>query len=353
MSEIPNIGQDDLRAAMGAREREEREDRAYAKLVKQHKQTIADLEAQLDLLTALDNHAAQPSRWAQPSKRGADRHGIVCLALSDLHCDEIVKPEQVNGRNAYNRQIAEQRLKATMERTIRLARDYVTGIKYEGCQVFWGGDSISGTIHDELSRTNDGQGPLDSCDFWADRIASAFVTLADHFGHVRIVSVPGNHGRSTRKPEAKDAIRTSYDWLLTRNVFRELKSDERFSWNIPESLTVREQVLGSTYLFEHGDNFQGGDQIAGPIRPVMMGYYRRLAEGDPFDRLVVGHFHQYASIPQAVMNGSLVGYSEYSLRKGFRFEPPQQAWWIETPEQGALFPTAVRPSDPVVEGWGA
>jgi hypothetical protein len=345
------LDRDAFNAAMDDEERERREESATRQLLKREQAKVAELERKVDVLTALDGQAVQPSPWGQPPKEQAARRGVVNLLLSDLHLDEVVDLAQVNGRNAYNRRIAEMRLQATVHRTIRLARDYVTGIHYDGVQVWWGGDSISGTIHDELSRTNEGQGPLDSCEFWADRIAGAFVTLADHFGRVRIVSVPGNHGRSTKKPEAKNAIRSSYDWALTRNVHRELKSDERFSWNVPESLTVREQLLGSTYLFEHGDNFQGGDQIAGPIRPVMMGFYRRLSEGDPFDRVIVGHFHQYAAIPQAIMNGSLVGYSEHSLRKAYRFQQPEQAWWVETPENGACFQQAIRPMDRKAEGW--
>jgi hypothetical protein len=168
---------------------------------------------------------------------------------------------------------------------------------------------------------------------------------------VHVVCEFGNHGRSTKKPEAKDAIRSNYDWLLCRILHRALKGDARISWTIPESLTVTVKVFDTTYHFEHGDNFQGGDQIAGPIRPVMMGYYRRQASGDPFDLMLVGHFHAYAAIPQAVMNGSLIGYTEYAARKGFRFEPPKQAFWVETPENGPAFHMPVLPTDRKAEGW--
>lgn len=343
---------DSVDAAIGAEERERREESATRQLLKKAQAHAAELEKKVDLLTALDGLTVQASRWAQPAKSKRST-GIANLLLSDLHLDERVRPEQVNGRNAYDRDIAALRLKATVERTIRIARDYVTGIAYDGIQVWWGGDTVSGTIHDEFTKTNEGAGVVDTIDYWSDPFASALSLLADHFKHVHVVAVCGNHGRSTKKPEAKNAVRSSFDWLFARGVHRSLKSDERITWNIPESLTVRESVLGTAYHFEHGDNFQGGDQIAGPIRPLLMGYYRRLAEGEPFDVLLAGHFHMYAAIPQVVANGSLVGYSEYSLRKGFRFDVPKQAFWIETPENGPAFHLPILSADPKAEGWGA
>lgn len=347
---MAKLDRDAIKAAIDGEERERREESATRRLLTQERRARQELEAKIDLLTAIDGVTVQPSRWAQPSRSGGQATGVANLLLSDLHLDEVVSPEQVNGRNAYNREIAALRLKATVERTIRLTRDYVTGVKCDGIQVWWGGDTVSGNIHDELRKTNAGQDVIDTIDYWSDPIASALSTLADHFGHVHVVAIVGNHGRSTKKPEAKNAVRSSFDWLFARSVYRSLKADERITWNIPESVNVREKVLGTTYLFEHGDNFQGGDQIAGAIRPAMMGYYRRQAEGDPFDLLVLGHFHTYAAIPQAIINGSLIGYNEYALRKGLRFAPPQQAFWIET-SNGPAFHMPILPADRSVEGW--
>lgn len=347
---MPRLSKAGLDAAISAEERERREESATRKLLKKSQAERAALEEKVDLLTAIDGLTVQPSRWSQPptAKRSM---GVANLLLSDLHFDEVVRAEQVNGRNAYDRRIAELRLRATVERTIRIARDYVTGIRYDGIQVWWGGDTVSGNIHDEHRKTNAGQDVIDTIDFWSDPLASAFSALADHFGHVHVVAVVGNHGRSTAKPEAKNAVRSSFDWLFARGVFRALRSDERITWNIPESLTVRERVLGTAYHFEHGDNFQGGDQIAGPIRPLLMGYYRRLAEGEPFDVLIAGHFHRYAALPEIIGNGSLVGYTEYALRRGLRFDVPKQAFWVETPENGPSFHLAIVPCDREAEGW--
>lgn len=307
-------------------------------------------ERQIEFLTAVDDIYVTPAKFKVPAKSKRAHKGIVNLVLSDLHFDEVVKPEQVNHLNAYNREIALMRLQATIDKTIMMAYDYTSGIEFDGIQVWLGGDNLSGNIHDELNRTNEGQHVVDSIDYWSDKLAGALARLADAFGAVHVTCQYGNHGRSSKKPEAKDAIRSSFDWLLYRMVARGLRNDVRITWNMPESLLVVETIYGSTYLFEHGDNFRGGDQVAGPIRPVMMGASKRKQTIE-FDRMIVGHFHRYADIPQAIMNGSMIGYNEYAHRKGFGFEPPKQAFWIETPENGPINSNAILPADPKAEGW--
>lgn len=342
-----------LDAALSADERERREESATQRLLKQARAQIAELEAKADLLTALDGIDCTPPDWTQPPRQRKEARGIANLMLSDLHLDEIVLPEQMNGRNAYNREIAERRLKQTVERTIRLTRDFVTGLSYDGIVVWLGGDNVSGNIHAELRRTNAGQDVIDTVDHWTDRIAAGLVALADHFARVRVVVAVGNHARNTDKPESKDAVRSSFDWLLARIMWRALASDERISWHIPEAIMCQEQVYGTVYHFEHGDAkaFKGGDQIAGPLRPALMGRSRRRQQGYDFTHLLIGHFHSYASLSGLTINGSLIGPSQYGEGSGFTSDPPRQAFWIETMENGPSFHMPILPCDPQAEGW--
>lgn len=140
MSNIPNINPGAIRTAMGQAEREQREDRAYAQLVKQHKQTIADLEGRIDELTVLDGINPAPAEWLKGSSSKKQSKAIACLMLSDLHLDELVKPEEITFLNAYARTIAEYRLKETIRKAIRLTIGHTSGIKFEGVIVFMNGD---------------------------------------------------------------------------------------------------------------------------------------------------------------------------------------------------------------------
>lgn len=348
---MTGLSRDQIAAAIGAEERERREESATRQLLKQARNQIADLEAKVDVLTALDGIDVTPPDWLQPPKQKRDARGIACLMLSDLHLDEVVNLEQMGGHNKYDRQIAELRYRTTINKTIRLARDHISGITYDGIVVWLGGDNVSGEIHDELKRTNAAQHTLETLDYWVDPLAAGLLLLAEHFGHIRLVCQVGNHGRTTKKPEAKNAVRSSFDWSLYRNLWRLTRTDSRFSWNISESIGVKETVYGTTYWFEHGDAWKGGDQIAGPVRPIMFGRSKRLASDGPFDVMLVGDKHTYATPPGIVMNGSMVGYSEFSRRHGFPADAPKQAFWVETPENGPGFSMPIMPCDPKTEGW--
>lgn len=345
------LSRENLQAALSEQERTQREESAAQRLLKQARAQIGDLEAKLDLLTSIDGIDVTPPDWVQPPKRKRESRGIANLILSDLHLDEVVSLEQMGGLNKYDRKIAELRYRAVIDNTIRMCRDFIGGIKYDGIVVWLAGDNVSGEIHDELRRTNAGQHTLETMDYWIDLLAAGLITLADFFGNIRLICQPGNHARTTHKPEAKNAVRSSFDWKLYRDMWRATRSDGRFSWNIAESIGVKEKVYGTTYWFEHGDAFKGGDQIAGPVRPIMFGRTKRLASNGPFDVMLVGDKHTYATPPGIVMNGAMVGYSEFSRKHGFPFQPPMQAFWVETPENGPAFHAPILPMNKKAERW--
>ena len=350
------LSRDDLDAHISAAEREKREESATRRLLTRTQAQMADLEAKVDLLTAFDGIQVQPAPWGVDKPSGNAKIGIANLLLSDLHLDEVVDLEEMRGKNKYDREIALMRLHALGVNAIRMARDYISGITFEGITVWINGDLVSGNIHDELRRTNAGVDVIDSVDYWSAHLAGLLQTLADYFPHVHVVvSGGGNHGRNDKKPPSKGAVRSNFDWLMMRGIWRVLQSDERISWNIANSLDVRETQYGHRYFMVHGDDFQGGDQIAGAVRPVMMGDYRTLvmeiADGEPYDTMLVGHFHQYTTLPRAIINGSLCGYDEYAKRKKFRPEVPKQAFWVTTPQHGPSFHLPILPMDREAEGW--
>lgn len=353
---MPKVSHDALTASISAEERSQREESATRRLLKQARAHADELEAKVDLLTALDAVTVSPPEWAQPGPPATRQRGIANLLLSDLHLDEVVNPAEMRHKNAYNREIALQRLRRVGANTVKMARDYISGVSYDGLYLWCNGDFLAGNIHDELRRTNDAVDVVDSTDYWVDPLAALFCQLADHFERVHVVaSGGGNHGRNDKKPPAKGAVRSNFDWLLTRIIYRELKGDSRFTWNIAEALDVREVQYDHRVLMQHGDDFKGGDQIAGAVRPVMMGDYRTLTmevvDGEPYDQMLVGHFHQYHSLPRAIINGSLVGFDEYAKRHKFRPEPPKQAFWVTTPEHGPSFHLPILPMDRDAEGW--
>jgi hypothetical protein len=352
----PRLTSDALDESISTAEREAREENTTQRLLKRAQRHASELEAKVDLLTAIDSVTTSPAPWAEVRTSSVEHHGIANLLLSDLHLDEVVSAAEMRDKNSYDRRIALMRMQETSSNTIKMARDYISGVKFDGLTVWANGDWVNGNIHEELARTNDAVDVIDTVDYWVDPLCSLLTQQAEHFGRVHVVaSGGGNHGRSQRKPPAKGAVRSNFDWLLMRIVYRELKGDERFTWNLSEALDVRETQYTHRYFMVHGDDFQGGDQIAGAVRPVMMGDYRTLTmeivDGEPYDTMLVGHFHQYTTLPRAIINGSLKGYDEYAKRKKFRPEVPKQAFWVTTPENGPSFHLPILSLDRDKEGW--
>lgn len=318
---MPRLTASGLDATIDGVEREKREENATRRLLKRAQAHAGELEKKVDLLTALDAVSVSPAPWAQP---GASRehHGIANLLLSDLHLDEVVDVAEMREKNAFNRAIAHKRLAQVGANTVKMARDYISGVKFDGLTVWVNGDLVTGNIHEELVQTNDAADVIDTIDHWVDPLCSLLCQQADHFERVHITaSGGGNHGRTQKRPPAKRAVRSNFDWLLMRIIWRELRTDDRFTWNISDALDVRETQYEHRYFMVHGDDFQGGDQIAGAVRPVMMGDYRTLTmeivDGEPYDTLLVGHFHQYTTLPRAIINGCFPSGAKVMTTSGY------------------------------------
>src|SRR3990167_5374233 len=112
------------------------------------------LRGQLSLIESLDVARPEHPKWLSPKSPAKGHHATLCLLLTDTHFDEVVDPDQIEGLNAYNREIAEMRLERCFGSTVKLARHYLAGVKYDGVTVFLGGDIFSGNIHEELKITN-------------------------------------------------------------------------------------------------------------------------------------------------------------------------------------------------------
>lgn len=317
---------------------------------------VARLERELDLVTKIEDIRVKSPAWLAPKQlaKGQAHKAVASLLLSDLHLDEIVKPAQVEGVNAYNRKIAEMRLRRVFDKTIVIARDYLAGVDIEGMSLMLGGDIFSGNIHEELKETNEGT-LLEAVDYWVDPLAAGIRMLVEHFGKVHISGVVGNHGRNTRKPAMKNRVRDNFDWLLYRILRREFTDVPEITWQISEAADTTVEVYRTKYLFTHGDQFRGGSGIAGMLSPLMLGHHRKskrqMAVGKSFDWMVMGHWHTYFHGRGLIVNGSTKGLDEYAYTANFDFEPPQQAFWLTTPEHGVTFTAPILAQDRKKEGW--
>jgi hypothetical protein len=78
--------------------------------------------------------------------------------------------------------------------------------------------------------------------------------------------------------------------------------------------------------------------------------------GRDFDTIMMGHWHQWLSLPGIVVNGTLKGYDEYA-RLGLRapYQRPTQALWFVHPKHGvtAQWPIYLEAKQTSTQEWSS
>ncbi len=296
-----------------------------------------------DYIIGLRNYNPSPPDWLSSPTTGIVG-GVPSLMLSDLHWSEVVDKDQVFGKNEYNSDVAAKRLYNVVERSIDILFDGMADTNYPGIVVNLAGDMISGDIHDELTATNDKPVMPTFLDLYNNLIA-VLERLASVFGKVFVPCVHGNHSRNTKKIQAKDQAYTNFDWLLYNMLAKHFEDDNRLSFLIADGVDLQYRIYNHTYRLTHGNQFRGGSGIIGFVYPVMRGNIKKHSAAASYDyeydTLLIGHFHQYMTLGNVIVNGSLVGYNEYALANNFPFELPKQALWITNPNYGITMNTPV------------
>lgn len=271
-----------------------------------------------------------PPEWTLPGN-GEKSRAVGLIHLSDLHCGEVVRLEEAAGINEYDPDIFRRRLRRMIDASIRILPRWSSDCELKGVVVALNGDLISGDIHAELRETN----ALTSHEQVAlatDEIAAGIRKLADTFDAVLVTVTPGNHGRTTEKTHAKRMAALSYDIMIGNILAREFAGDGRITVNTASGADIVFPLFGWSVLQTHGDSMGtgGGQGFAGPELPIVRGGKKiklsGFATGERYDIILTAHYHTSSNPGTVLANGSMVGYSEYSLRIRGLPEPPQQ--WL-------------------------
>jgi hypothetical protein len=118
--------------------------------------------------------------------------------------------------------------------------------------------------------------------------------------------------------------------MIYQLLAREFAKEERVTFDIAAGYYVFTEVFGKVIRAHHGDHggklkFEGG--IGGITFPIR----KRINEANKARRAdldVFGHWHTTIYDAQFVSNGSIMGYSEFSVVKGLSYEPPQQTFLL-------------------------
>lgn len=301
--------------------------------------SVDDMRRTLDRYSFVRAEDRKVPEWLTPKRLNSkEHHATGVLLLSDLHLDEVVDLEAMDGMNEYDRAIAHLRLERVVESTVKLLSTYVSGVHIDNLVAAMIGDIITGWIHAELERTNEAPVPA-TIAHWVPHLASALVYLADTLDvRIYVPWVDGNHDRAYGKPQMKQRAQSSFSWIIANWLADHLRHDNRIQFGITTSPEQIVPVYDTRFLLNHGDQFRSYGGVGG-LYPAMLKWLLRKHDlysqtKQDFDYALLGHWHQPLWGQDFVVNGSLKGYDEYAKHGGFKFNKPSQQLFIVTPERG-------------------
>lgn len=278
--------------------------------------------------------AAKPRREAAAAD---DQHEAILL-FSDTHAGETVSREETLGLNEYDWQVMLDRMTRLQDRVLSFVAHRPYPISK--LHVWFLGDMLSGSIHEELAKTNEMADAQATVQFATD--AAAWLEgFAEHFDSIDVAGVPGNHPRRTRKPSAKQAANND-DWIAYKIVELLLRNDERFSFDFPAASFVMRTVAERwRFLIMHGDGIRSsmpGVPWGGVVRRITVLEQQFSAAKTPIDYVALGHFHTANAIDgvsvRTFLNGSTKGVDEYSLKAFGSGRAPTQLLLTCHPKRG-------------------
>lgn len=256
--------------------------------------------------------------------------------FSDAHIEETVNPQSVMSLNEYNTDIAKQRIQNYFSNLVHcLNKDEVSHLIFASL-----GDTISGYIHEELAQTN-GLTPLEATQLAQGLIFNGlkFICEKSNVEDIYFIGIVGNHSRVTKKIQHANGYKMSYEWLMYQNIKRECEiAGLPITFNLPESeMAVVDTQDNRRFLFIHG--FQIRSNGSGTVCGIYPALNRLCMKWDKIfhqDKIYLGHFHSCVSIPNAMVNGSIIGYNSFALSNGFGYERPAQQYEVYDTKIGLL-----------------
>ena len=258
-------------------------------------------------------------------------HRYAVALFSDAHIEETVTPESVNFLNEYNIEIAERRIENYFRNLAAcLAQDDVNELIFASL-----GDTISGYIHQELEQTNQ-LSPLEATLKAQSLIYSGLKYLCENpelpkMKKIRFIGIVGNHSRTSKKIQHNNGYKMSYEWMMYQNIKKQCElTNLPIEFYIPESeLAIVNTVDDKVFIFAHGFQIKsGGTGTICGIYPALNRLCLKYSKVFHQDMLFIGHFHSSVNTPNAVVNGSIIGYNAFALSMGAEKEVACQQYVV-------------------------
>lgn len=332
--------------------------------VRRWKQKYADLQRtheavlkRLDIAERMRDHvkalrADSVPLGIQPREKMFGRREATAVVLaSDWHVEELVEPAKVNGVNAYDLSIAERSAERFFEGIVWLLDNHANTFSIRDLVLWMGGDTFTGHIHEDNVEST-AFSPLLASRFVRSLWVRGIRMLLQETELEQII-VPcnrGNHGRVTKKPRIATGAEHSFEQALYFQLADDFAKEPRVRFVVAPGELLYLNVYDRVIRFTHGDAVNYGGGVGGITIPINKAINQWDAQ-QRADLTCMGHWHQYVAARRVVVNGSLIGYSPYSVHIKADFEAPQQAFFLVDSRRGVCqtTPIWVREDDHVHE----
>jgi hypothetical protein len=245
------------------------------------------------------------------------------ILASDWHCEEEIKPRTVNQLNHFNLDIAEKRINKFFLNADRIIKIQQKDVKLDKIVLCLMGDFISGAIHDELMETCQLR-PVEAIIWVIERITAGINFLLEAGHDLLICCVHGNHSRTTTKTHYSTMVGHSLEQFM---YYFLQKQFPKIQFVIAEGYHIYLEVYDYIVRIHHGDGIRYHGGVGGIFIPM----YKAINQWNKGRRATYdccGHWHSLKNGGNFITNGSLIGFSPYSIRIKADFEPPLQKFFM-------------------------
>ncbi len=339
-AESPVPAEPDLaKISRETREKMEREfdKKALRQFSREAAQTDRILEALYEIAPTIPK--ATIPRLKAPASESRPQTAI--SLLSDLHIGAHVDPEEVGGLGEYSYAIFRERMGILQSGVRSITAHHRKSHPVDHLVLPILGDLVENVV---IFKSQPEQVDLD---LMAQVLAaiedlSAYLLgLLDTFQTIFVPCVVGNHGRIGDKGAHKKHL--NWDYLICKVLEMKLAPyKDRITFAIPKSPFLIVDIEGFTWLLRHGDAIPGGNSLGIPFYGLQRSVGRWIAilarENKKLDYAASGHLHQMASLPfagvESIINGSVVGTTDFSVQALESFTRPQQFMGFVHPAHG-------------------
>lgn len=283
---------------------------------KRYKAALAEIDRQrgrAESLSTLQGLRAVPLTKSVKGRQRTKHAATAVLMLSDVHAEERVLPETVNGENDYSLDVCQQRLGEIEERFLECLAHERNQANIDRVLIWLGGDFITGHIHPDCMEVAQ-LSPMNATRWIAERLRGLIDNIAANVGSVIVCTNAGNHGRSTEKNRIATELEHSWEQLMYFTLAREEKN-KNVSWKIAEGHLGYVDLDGFLVRTTHGHSIRFAGGVYGLALPASKAIARWDA-GRKASLTIFGHYHSWGWLRGAryIANGSVIGHSPYAER---------------------------------------